>query len=70
MLKLRITMEVVNEEGDVMNIRGMPSHLNRNGRLEAQRVLANEYNSIDAAHNALNQAWEFVNPIDHMLARR
>ena len=70
MLKLRVTVQVVNEDGDVMNTRGQPSILNRDGRLEATRVLTHDHADINEAHNALNLVWAFVNPIDNIIARR
>jgi hypothetical protein len=69
MLKLRVTIQVVNEDGDVMNTRGNPSILNKDGRLEAQRTLYSEFGTIKEAHEALNKAWAFVTPIDNMLVK-
>ena len=70
MLKLRVTIQVVNEDGDVMNTRGQPSILNKDGRLEATRVLTGGFESISEAHNALNLAWGFVGPIENAVSRR
>lgn len=70
MLTLRVTIQVVNEEGEVMNTRGVPSHLNRDGRLEAQRTLTGGFDNISDAHNALNLAWGFVGPIENAVTRR
>lgn len=67
--QIRITIDVVNEDGDVMNTRGQPSYLNRDGRLEATRRLTKQFDNVSDAHNALNLTWGFVGPIDTMLSR-
>lgn len=38
-MKIKLTLEVVNDNGNVINERGVESHLNRNGRLETSAIL-------------------------------
>ena len=67
--QVRIVVQVVNEHGDVMNTRGHPSFLNKDGRLEANRTLTHRFTDISDAHNALNLVWGFVAPVDNILSR-
>ena len=67
--RIRITVDVVNDDGDVMNTRGNPSYLNKDGRLEAIRTLTRQFDNVSDAHNALNLALGFVGPVDNMLSR-
>lgn len=69
MIRVQITMQVVNEDGDVLNTRGFPGHLNKDGRIEATRALSKNFETVGQAHNALNLAWGFVGPIDTAISR-
>ena len=67
--QLRVTVQVVNDDGDVVNTRGHASHLNKDGRLEATRTMVGQFASVSDAHNALNLTWGFFTPIESALFR-
>lgn len=66
--QIRVTVQVVNEDGDVMNNRGVASFLNKTGRLEATRTLTRQFDNVGDANDALNLTWGFVAPIDSILS--
>ncbi len=67
--QLRVTVQVVNDDGDVVNTRGHAIGLNKDGRLEAVRTMVGQFDNVSDAHNALNLAWGFFSPIESALFR-
>jgi hypothetical protein len=45
---VQVTVQLVNQDGEVMNNRGVPSHLNKDGRLEKAIELATGAVGIEA----------------------
>jgi hypothetical protein len=65
--KLRITVEVVDDQNECVDHRGMPS-VSANA-IQATRLFTEDYHRVGDAHNALNLTWAFLHPIDSALSR-
>lgn len=66
MYHVRITVEVVNEEGNLVDFRGNSWTQEGGFPLGCTKDLSARYDHPTDANNALNRVWAFVNPIDMM----
>jgi hypothetical protein len=67
MLKIRVTVDVINEYGDIVDHRGCPAIQNK---ITCSRELTECYDSANKAHNDFNLVWAFLHPIDNLISRR
>jgi hypothetical protein len=68
MFKVRVTVEVVTEHGDVVNGRGYPA-MSRADGVTCTREFEQQFEKISEGRDALNKVWAFLTPIDTLLAR-
>ena len=66
--KLKVTIEVVDDEGNKVTHRGIPT-IRQSESILADRTFTEQYIRPAAAHGAMNLVWGFLTPIENALAR-